>query len=157
MIYACGTQQNLNGEYPNNFDELKNLVKSGDYVIENQWAIPLNGNMIDLIGNTNSIRFKGDSVDVYLPYFGVRHSGVGYGQRDGGIKYEGPVKDLKIKEDLSKERILVEFDAANNNENFNFRITLFANGNVNTSVNSSGRNSISYRGKVRNLPKERIQ
>lgn len=151
---SCGTQQNLRGETPNNFEELKTMVNSGEYEIENQWAMPLNGSMIDLTGNTNQIRFEGDSVEIYLPYFGVRHSGVDYGGRNGGIKYEGPLDDLAIQEDPVKERINVDFKVSKDNESFDFRVILFSNGNVNTSVNSSARNSISYRGIVRNLPNE---
>lgn len=152
---SCGTQQNVGGESPDNFEELKGLVNTGEYMIENQWALPLNGSMIDLIGNPNHIRVEADSVDIYLPYFGVRHSGGDYGGRDGGIKYEGPSENLTIKEDTGKERINIEFNVAKDNESYKFMITLFANGNVNTSVNSSARNSISYRGKIKSLPKSR--
>lgn len=155
LTIACGIQQNLRGENPDNFEELKTLVDSGAYEIENQWALPLNGNMIDLIGNTNYIRFESDSVDIYLPYFGVRHSGGGYGERDGGIKYNGPLDNVNFDEDLEKQRINLEFKVSKENEIFDFRIILFPNGNTNTSVNSSARNSISYRGVVRSLPKKK--
>lgn len=154
LMAGCGTQQNLKGEYPENYKELETLVETGEYEIENQWALPLNGSMIDLIGNTNYLRFKSDSVDVYLPYFGVRHSGGDYGGRDGGIKYKGSVEDLVVEKDPEKERISIEFKASKENETFDFGITLFANGNTNTSVNSSSRNSISYRGKVRSFPRK---
>ncbi|MFD0975681.1 DUF4251 domain-containing protein [Salinimicrobium gaetbulicola] len=155
LTISCATQQNLRGESPDNFEELKALVNSGDYEIENQWAVPLNGSMIDLIGNTNRIRFEADSIKIYLPYFGVKHSGVDYGGRDGGIKYEGTVEDLDIQEDPVKERINIEFKVSKDNESFDFRIVLFSNGNANTSVNSSARNSISYRGIVRSLPENK--
>lgn len=151
LLTGCGIQQNLRGEYPDTFEDVKGFVDSKAYEIENQWAVPLNGSMIDLIGNTNYIRFESDSVDIYLPYFGVRHTGGGYGERDGGIKYTGPVENLMIEEDNEQERIKINFKASKNNETFDFGITLFGNGNTNTRVNSSGRNSISYRGKVKSL------
>lgn len=155
FVMACGTQYGMRGENPDDFEELKRLISSGDYEIENHWAIPQNGTMIDLVGNSNFIRFRGDSVSLFLPYFGVRHSGGDYGGRDGGIRYEGPVKELGISEDAEKERVLVDFEGTQGSENYNFRITLFSNGNSNTNVNSSERNSISYRGTVRSLPEKK--
>lgn len=155
LVMACGTQYGMRGENPDDFEELRTLISTGDYEIENQWAIPQNGTMIDLVGNSNFIRFKGDSVSLFLPYFGVRHSGGDYRGREGGITYKGPVKELVISEDVDKQRILVEFEADQGSENYNFRITLFSNGISNTNVNSSERNSISYRGTVRSLPEKK--
>ena len=156
VISACGTNKQR-GELPANFETLQRVVRAGQFEIENQWAIPLAGNMIDLTGNSNSITFRNDSINVYLPYFGVRHSGGGYGDRDGGIKFEGPVKDLVITEDAAKETLNLKFEGSNETEHFNFRITLFSNGNTTTYVNSSARNAISYRGTVRKLPEEEVK
>lgn len=154
-VLACGTQQGMRGKSPDDFEELQSLVDSGEFEIENQWVLPLNGSMIDLVGNSNFIRFKGDSIDLFLPYFGVRHSGGDYGGREGGIQYKGPLKGLEITQEVEKERITVEFEADQGTENYNFRIILFSNGNTNTNVNSTERNSISYRGTVRSLPIEK--
>ena len=155
FVMACGTQDGIRGENPDDFEELKMLISSGDYSIENQWAIPQNGTMVDLVGNFNFIRFRGDSVSLFLPYFGVRHTSVNYGGSDGGIRYEGLVNELGISEDTEKERILVDFEGSQGSENYDFRIILFSNGNSNTHVNSSARNSISYRGTVRSLPENK--
>lgn len=154
FVMACGTQYGMRGENPDDFDDLKKLISSGDYEIENQWAIPQNGTMIDLVGNSNFIRFRGDSVSLFLPYFGVRHSGGDYGGRDIGIRYEGPIHEIEISEDLTREKVFVQFEGIQGSEIHDFRITLFSNGKSNTDVNSSERNSISYRGTVRSLPEK---
>ena len=153
LTLACGgMKESDSAETAKDFQKLKELVNSREFEIENEWLIPLGGSMINLIGNPNYIRFKGDSVDVFLPYFGVRQSGGGYG-RDGGITYKGPAKNLTITE--AENKILLNFEGMQNIENLEFFITLFPGGNATTAVNSSQRQSISYRGDVKALPEEK--
>ena len=150
FLISCGGGKMSDAERIENMAEVKSLVESRHFEIENQWANPLGGSQINLIGNINYIRFKGDSVEVYLPYFGVRHSGGGYGT-EGGIKFEGPLENLIISENLSKKNISLEFQGKQGNESLDFNISLYSNGNSTTSVNSSQRSSISYRGTFREL------
>lgn len=150
-IIACGSQQTAVN--PEDFDELRKLVESRKFAIEQTWANPMGGGMINLIDNPNHIRVKGDSVDVFLPYFGVRHMGGGYGS-EGGIRFEGVPSKFNVKENRDRQRIIVSFEAGKGTENLQFSITLFTNGNANTSVNSSQRNSISYQGELVEFPKQ---
>lgn len=152
MTIACGSTKNTGSSTDlQNFEQLRELVNSREFEIENDWAIPLRLTTINLIGNSNFIRFKGDSVEVFLPYFGVRQSGGGYGA-SGGIEYEGPAKDLSIAEDMAKNNILIKFEGRQGSEHLQFIITLFTKGNASTSVNSSERDPISYWGNLRALP-----
>jgi len=152
MSMSCGSTKNTGSANDlQNFEQLRELVNSREFEIENDWAVPLRLTTINLIGNSNFIRFKGDSVEVFLPYFGVRQSGGGYGT-SGGIEYEGPAKDLEIEEDMAKNNILIKFEGRQGSEHLQFIITLFTKGNVSTSVNSSERDPISYWGNVRALP-----
>lgn len=154
LVLACGgVKKSGSAEAVKEFQALSELVNSREFEIENEWLMPLGGSMVNLIGNPNYIRFKGDSVEVFLPYYGVRHSGGGYG-RDGGIHYKGPAKNLNITEDTAKNNILVNFEGKQAAENLEFFITLFPGGSATTSVRSSQRESISYRGDVRDLPEE---
>lgn len=149
LTIACGGVKNSgSAESQKDFQELSELVNSREFEIENEWLSPLGGSMINLIGNPNYIRFKGDSVDVFLPYYGVRQSGGGYG-RNGGIIYKGPAENLNITEDAAKNNILLNFEGRENNENLEFFITFFPGGSATTSVSSSQRQSISYRGDVK--------
>lgn len=154
LILACGGAKNTEKEL-REFEQLKDLVNSREFVIENQWAMPLRGGNINLIGNANFIRFKGDSVELFLPYFGVRHSGGGYGG-EGGIKYEGPAKELNITKDEGNNTIELRFEGQQGSENLDFYITFFPNGEASTSVTSSDRDAISYRGEVEELPDEEL-
>ncbi|MCM8570107.1 DUF4251 domain-containing protein [Gramella jeungdoensis] len=151
IMVACGGTSSTGQVH--NYDELQNLISSRDFQIENDWANPSGGGNINLIGNPNFIRFSGDSVEVYLPYFGVRHAGAGYG-REGGIKYKGPAEDFNISENAEKKNIEVDFEGKQGGENLEFHIKLFANGSSFTSVNTSQRSTISYQGTVSRVEEE---
>lgn len=135
------------------FNELKDLVDSRNFRIENDWANPMGGNRINLIGNPNYIIFKGDSVDVYLPYFGVRHSGAGY-NGEGGIKYTGLYDELKINEKPNKGRIELEFSARNKTEMLDIYIKLYPGNKSTTNINTSQRATISYDGDISEVRKD---
>ena len=87
---------------------MKSLVSGGEFEVDNQWLYPLRGNQINLIGNPNYIRFYKDSVDVYLPYFGVRQFGGGY--NESGINYSGKPKDFSMVIHDDIREIEISFD-----------------------------------------------
>lgn len=149
LLMSCGGSQGvITAEEQQELDELMQKVESREFEIVNQWADPQGGNSINLIGNTNFIRLEGETVEVYLPYYGVRHSGGGPGS-EGGIKYEGPLVNYKVEERMKQQDVLVSFEAQNkDNEQLKFLITLYPNGNTTTSVTSSQRSSITYRGEL---------
>ena len=152
LSISCGsTKDTGNSTESQKFGELKQMVISQKFEIENDWAVPLRVTSINLIGNSNFIKFKGDSVEVFLPYFGVRQSGGGFGS-SGAIEYSGPAVDLSIEENLLKNNFLIKFEGRQGSEHLQFIITLFSKGNASTSVNSSERDPISYWGNVRALP-----
>ncbi|WP_424493617.1 DUF4251 domain-containing protein [Salinimicrobium sp. GXAS 041] len=143
---SCGSTKN--SEDVEKMDQLRNLVESRQFEIQNEWAYPLSGGNINLIGNPNYIRFEGDSVNVFLPYFGVRHSGGGYGT-EGGIKFKGVAEDLEVVKGQNENRLLLNFGGDQGNEDLNFTVTLYPNGKARTSVTSSQRQSINYQGEIR--------
>lgn len=152
LLISCGGSKNVMEQ--ENFEKLKNLVHNQRFEIENQWLNPLRGGMINLIGNPNYLRFSKDSVDIFLPYFGERHAGGGYGNRQGGIVYKGEPQDLTIIEGEKKKNILVRFSGQQGSENLRFLIELYPDGGANTSVTSSQRDAISYRGNFNVLPEK---
>ena len=149
LFSGCGTPKNTT---PNqDFDALMNLVNSRNFEIEQEWARPMSGNTINLLGNPNYIRMKGNQVDLFLPYYGVRQSGGGYGTGEGGIKYVGPAEKLVIEEKPGENSVLLKFEGRQGTEDLQFFITLLPGGSAHTSVNSSERNSISYSGHLKTL------
>lgn len=148
LISACGGgKAPLTAEEQQQYEELVNLVENREFEIVNDWASSQRGNNVSLIGNANFIRFKGDSVDIFLPYFGERYSGGGYGT-SGGIEYKGLIQDLEIEERSKKQDLLLRFEGEQDSEQLQFLIRIYPNGNTNTSVTTSERSSISYRGEI---------
>ncbi len=146
-VSGCGVTKSSENR-PEQFTELKKIVEENSFMIEHDWAIPLGGNQINLVGNPNYIKFYNDSVDVFLPYFGVRQFGGGYGS-SGAIEYKGPAKNLSFEE--KKKKIIMEFEGRQGTETYEFTINIFPSKSVSTSVNSSQRQMISYRGTVEEL------
>lgn len=145
-LISCGGGNLSEAERTEKMAEMKSLIDSRNFEIENQWVTPLRGNRINLIGNANYIRFKGDSVDLFLPYFGVRHTGGGY-NNDGGIKYEGLAKNLQVNEGKNNSLVL-KFEGKHATESYDFTISVFPNLNTSTQVTSSDRDPISYQGEA---------
>lgn len=156
VAFSCASSQKSVAitERKASYKAMLELVESKRFEIENDWVIPMRIRQISLIGNSNYLRFVGDSVAIFLPYFGVRHSGGGYGS-DGGIEFEGSPKNLKIEPDSLKHKINISFEGNHNNEQFDFQIQVFSNKKTSVYVNSSQRDAISYRGKIRPLSKEK--
>ncbi|MGB7786008.1 MAG: DUF4251 domain-containing protein [Salinimicrobium sp.] len=152
LVYSCGSSRGSNDKITE-YDDLQQLVSSREFAVENQWLQPLTGSRVNLIGNTNYMRFKNDSVKVFLPYYGERHSGGAY-DREGGITYEGPLQNLEIEENPDAGRIKMSFEGRHDSENLWFTLIMFPNGKVDTSVRSSQRNSISYDGELEPLPEK---
>lgn len=151
MVISCGTNRSTRGGAE--AQNIENLIEGREFEITNEWLMPLGGSMVNLIGNDNYIRVKGDSLDVFLPYYGVRHSGGGYGA-EGGIRYEGVPENLSITHDEKRNNYMLKFEGDHESENLRFMITIFTNGDTHTSVTSSQRASISYRGELRPLKEE---
>lgn len=131
--------------------ETNQLVESMQFKIQHDWANSIVGGRINLISNPNFIRFKEDSVNLFLPYFGERHSGGGY-NTEGGLVYEGPLEELEVS--TENRNIQIEFSADQGTERLNFIITVYPEGSVDTKVNSSERSFISYQGEISELEGE---
>ena len=147
---------------------LQHLIESQSFLIVSNWASPnatsstnfiansgllplgSSANNISLIGNTNYVKFIGDQVIGYLPFYGERQIGGGYNIRDNGISFEGIPEDLKIKEGR-KGSYKISFrinDKNKESESYNVFIKLFPNHRSNISINTSHRTGINYSGAI---------
>ncbi|WP_228851523.1 DUF4251 domain-containing protein [Aegicerativicinus sediminis] len=143
---------------------VEELLESKEFKIECDWAMPTvtnamnrvgnsgllpvgtNIGRINLIGNANYLKFMGDSISADLPYYGERQAGGGYNSSDGGIKFNGLAKDMKIEKNEKKGHYNIKFSINNNTESFNVNIRLFPNLNSTISIYSNQRNTIRYDG-----------
>jgi len=144
LMQSCGSSADAT-----KIAETTELIESREFEIEHDWLSPLGGGQINLMGNPNFIRFKNDSVNLFLPFFGQRFSGGGYNNQ-GGIVYEGPLKDFEII-DGDKNTRIIKFRTKQNSETLDFSINIYPEGNVTTRVNSTERSFISYQGEIGEL------
>ncbi len=145
------------------------LIESGRYEITLDFANPMasnelntlglltpgnTGSMIDIKGNVNYMKFKGDSLDVQLSYYGTRHSGVTNISNGGGIVFEGQPENYKTSFNEKKRRTTISFDMKEDAESFDVIIDVYPSSKAYVSINSSQRSSISYDGSISKLVEE---
>ena len=149
--------------------QAKELIEQKDFEVSLQWARPLVSNelsqlyasnlmpidsragQINLSGTSNFIRKIGDSLSVYLPYFGTRQMNVNISDTNGAIEFEGIPEDYKIKYNESKQRHQINFGMKEDSEKYNVSIMVYSNRRVQVNINSTYRTSIMYTGSVQQL------
>lgn len=113
--------------------------------------------LISLIGNTNYLKVKGDTISAYLPFYGERRMGGSYGTRGAGIEFEGVPSDYEVK--IGKKNVReIRFsirDKEETSEQYQVRINIYPNLSANINVNSTHRTSMLYRGDASLYKKER--
>ncbi|WP_428740354.1 DUF4251 domain-containing protein [Tenacibaculum sp.] len=165
LLFSCASSKNATQV---EIDNLNALIQSKTFEIESEWAEPqvtnammqiTNARMlptgssagnINLIGNSNFFRMKGDTVAAYLPFFGERQMGGSYGGTKIGIEFEGVPKDLVISED-KENSYRINFKIRDKNtttENYNVVVRIYPSLSSTIYVNSTQKNSINYRGRV---------
>lgn len=92
------------------------------------------------------IRVNNDSIDAYIPFFGVAYRAE-YGTDDGGLSYKGPMASYQVsqvRKDLRQVNIIVKkhFDE------ILYQIDVFTNGRVSIFVRSLNREGIQYNGEM---------
>ncbi|WP_405266298.1 DUF4251 domain-containing protein [Cellulophaga sp. Ld12] len=163
---ACSNSKKLVSATPKSI-ALDQLVLQKSFQISSDWATPMaTGSMnalansgllgpgnspgnINLLGNTNYLRIKGDSITAHLPYFGERQMGGGYSTNDTGITFNTvPTSYEQIKNDRMQTHTIKFKISGNSNEHYSITVLLFPNWTSEIMVTSSQRTSIGFRGTV---------
>ena len=149
---------------------LDELVSERHFVIRSDKAMPMataslnsisnaglfppgsSASQISLIGNPNHVKVMGDSVAIYLPYYGERQMGGGYNSDGPGIELEGVPDVMEITKNGEKQRYTIQIEMKKATERFDIEVILFPNRNSIISVNSSQRFPIRYSGTVQEIP-----
>lgn len=100
---------------------------------------------INLAGNTNHLKMKGDSVFIQLPYYGARQVVKAYGQADG-INYKGLANDLKVNKNTNRNYYDIDFTARDRSETFVCSLRIYGGKRCLLTVQSNQRNQIRYDG-----------
>jgi hypothetical protein len=117
--------------------------------ISNTGLLPLgnSGGNINLIGNQNYFIKSGDSLSVYLPYYGVRQMG-GRIDNNIGIEFNGVPKMTNYKFDSDKNLHVFDFKINNSTETLDVELIIYPSLNADIRIFSSHRTGINYRGKI---------
>ncbi len=134
------------------FEQLKVMVKEKPIEFVAERAFPMGYKNMDLFSNPNHLRISGDSVFVYMPYFGRAYS-VTPGER-GGFHFEGIMLNEELKVDDKKRRITLAFLMKEGNDQYQFYLEIAGKENATLNINSNNRSPISYNGNVEEWVKE---
>lgn len=144
---------------------LDNLVEDREFVFDARYAMPLasqayisasnmgftmaRGNSptnINLTGDGYYLQMDGDSVEIYLPYFGTRENITNYNNQ-GSIDIKASIEEFKERRTPKGHEM--EFFAREGYERFRLILMVFPNEQSQLSLFSPQRNVIRYAGKLR--------
>ncbi|HWI89871.1 MAG TPA: DUF4251 domain-containing protein [Flavisolibacter sp.] len=123
---------------------VQNFIKTKEFVFKAQTVLPMTG-MSRQLTSDYDVRFLGDSVVAYLPYFGRAYS-AGYGE-GGAIDFTSTKFEYKVKERKKGGwDVSIKPKDAKDVQALNF--TVSENGYASLQVTSNNRQPISYNGYV---------
>jgi hypothetical protein len=110
-------------------------------------AIPTGGESISLTSNYN-LWIKGDTVQVFLPYYGRAYQ-ASFGNSEGGIKFTAPM--VNVSKTFKKGNHTISFEAKAPTDLYRMSLTVTQSGYCSLTVNSMNRSSIGFEGELENL------
>lgn len=123
---------------------VQQLVQSKNFVFRAQTVLPMSGASRQLTSEYD-IRFLGDSVVSYLPYFGRAYSAA-YGE-GGGIKFTSKKFEYKAKQ-RRKGGWEISITPEDTKDVQQLNLTVSENGYASLQVTSNNRQPISYNGYI---------
>lgn len=107
---------------------------------------------ISINGSYNQFRILGDSISVYLPYYGEqRMAGMSYGSTNTGIQFEGIPDTSNFTGNDKKGNRVLNFTFKNDAEQCQAQVKIFPSGQSDIFITSSHRTSIRYTGSINAL------
>jgi len=153
LTIACSSSKNISSmnedrskSKTEKFEEAKKLFESKNYEFVARNANPQGGGNIDMTANQNFIRVKGDTLDIYLPFFGVSYMPEYHGR--GTIEITGKPETYELTTNKKKKTFRIEFRIKNDFDTYDMTIDAGYSGYGTLSVTSNKRSSISYRGTI---------
>lgn len=135
-------------EQEKNFAAINEIVDSGSYEFNADWANSFQGKRVNLVTNPNYMKINKDEASIYLPYFGVAHNSATAYSNLGAIEFEGTLENYKVKVNDKKKQTIVTFRCKAQKEVVDFTLTVFPEGNCRLNANSDVRTSVNYDGKM---------
>ena len=127
------------------YEEMIDLVESGEFVFDARRALPQSGPSVDLTTHQAFIEFSDSTAKARLPYYG-RAFHVKYGG-PGGIRFDGQLESPEITRKPERRKILYSFEVRDD-DHFRIHMDIGYNGDARVSINSNNRSHISYWGSL---------
>lgn len=143
LIVSCTSVKTV----PQTTNFTKNKVIGKSYTIDVRMANPMRGKTIAL-SHGYELQIKTDSAYAHLPYYGVAQRAP-YGNTDGGIKFDEPMKDYTINPKKKDNGWDISFKIDAKDYSYELNLSIFDNGNTSIIVNSANRDAISFIGEVK--------
>jgi len=132
---------------------MKELIASGKYKFVGDRAMPMGRRSIDLTTNQNFVKIDDGNADGYMPFFGERYSGGGYGG-GGAIEFKGAMENYKVVNNDKKKRVEISFTAKGKSQVYDINLSTSGGGWANMIIKGSDSSSMSYNGRVSELKEE---
>jgi len=129
---------------------VKNLVESKSFVFEAEQVNPMGGAHIDVKGEGDFLEIKSDSLNSYLPYFGVLHNSTGF-NGSGAIKINNIIENYKVQYNDVKKNICIKLKGYKNMEAFEIILNICKSGTASLSIYGSNRSFIKYSGSIHSI------
>lgn len=175
LLLSCNINKPITAGEQLAFQNLKEMVSAKNFEIVAHTAKPmmnnaltqvLNANLlppgntpshINIIGTSNSLKIKGDSIQANLPFYGEQFSGVNPGSMPRGISFNDIPENYKVTENVSKRSIEISFKIKDNertNERYDITVTLFSGKGSTINIWPTTRSYIQFIGTARVLSTE---
>ena len=135
------------GQKENKATLVKNLIESKHYAFKAQTMVPARGNIRNLTSEYD-LKVLGDSVMVYLPYFGRAYAPVDPEQ--GPIQFNSTDLTYSVKKGKKGgwDVTIIPKDAKNVRQMF---LSISVNGSASLNVTSNNRDPINFNGQIEPL------
>ena len=168
LFMSCGSSKTKLSadERSKNIEQIRSAIASKSFQFNAEFAYPLQSNdviittnalmrgsqniggQINLAGNYDYFKIDGGKTEGDMSYFGEMRN-VGYNDiADNSIIFSGEYLDFEVEEKNRGDKILIQFDANNQVEQFRIRMVVFSNFKSNVIIYGSNRTAIRYTGKI---------
>jgi hypothetical protein len=108
---------------------------------------------INLVGHSNILLIKNDSITLDMPFYGERIR-VGSYNNQGNFQFKGKIDTLQTYFNDKKNSYTLKFNVKTAEENLNLILNLFAGKSADLKITSSHRRGIRYTGNWKGLKEE---
>ena len=128
-------------------EKVDSIIGERDLTFKARSASPIGWSTIQLTSDYD-LKINGDSITVYLPYYGRAYR-ADYMSTEGGIKLNGLVEDYQLSR--KNDQYEIRFNAKSKTDLYRFHLSVSPSGYASLSVISNNRQSIRFNGVLNEL------